>query len=997
MSSALTDIRVEAKVAEAQLIESGGSVVTQVSSGQVNELETLHWTQQGDSSLATREKFAERLKLRHAPRVQEVLHAFWTAAVRSQGGSASAELFSFTLLDAKLGFEGFHALFTRVYAALLDDYDAEEAAGSIFDDFIADAKGNDHLTNSEMGDSLFELADYWVGSIDATDYADFLWRLCKPSKLSRLAYDLFSSFLPPASAAAASSETSCAIWQADPLSPFGLCTDRHVCSGEGIWREQHRCVYDASLAVTNDEYDDAYSDDDETQGGAPASTPSEERRTLHSSRQAARNERGESRSTGAGVDDRKDVRLGDERPARAVGGQHLSAPLQAAQSPEGASFHSPTKVAHVEGNDSDNQRQRRSGRRMMGVHAKKRRGAAVRIQAASRAGRARQVAAERKAAACSLQNARRCQLARREASKRRQLLLVSPTDGVDGVARSRSPVKSSPSKHSAIRCHPWHGLGGTTHLSALPLAGSALRSSKAGSSALGTRASHVSQLRSQAEAAGGTSCSYSRPASSEVGMTRLGGALPTSTRPSTGESTLWHAEWPPRLALAPPPPEIDDDNGKEDTFLSGARAGESSGGDRARRSLSRQTLKSARANAKDAQRITNCGKGDARPPSTRTSSLMTSPNAPWPPRMSPLPVPVSPAYTDEGARTGGGPEEASQDAFTSHSRTRGARLSRIGTPNAMQPFVPSDPEAGGGLRPPGPAALLAPLAAMEVAAAACDDSRGTCDTSTPSPSSSRPTAGSPLALLAAAPGPYPSHLPSPAERATTPLQGAIRRAGSPPTSINGAYVPTGAPPQPEPAFAFYGQRTLTPAAPVRRRPTTPWDMRSPSTRPSVTGLIPWGKQQAVYRGALYTPSRRLPTASSTASLSLRSPERHGRQLLAPPSGNRSEGILHYTRSSSAVSDLSRHPRYAARSPSPPRVYSSTFSPTDAQVAHHFHGTFHHPRHSPRRELAAPRGLVNLQRAVDLEPPARARRRKREKWGYPRLRCSTSGDAVVFGL
>ena len=163
--NSITDLRVEHAAAEASQLMRQGTVV--VSIGSEGDRDNSHWTQQGDAALATREVLAARFKLRHEPEVAACLHAFWTAAVRGGGGFASAALFSSSLLDATLQFDAYYALFSRVYAVLLDDYNLTDVAESIRDDFLGDAKGDETITVSELGDSLFELSDMWVNGVDA--------------------------------------------------------------------------------------------------------------------------------------------------------------------------------------------------------------------------------------------------------------------------------------------------------------------------------------------------------------------------------------------------------------------------------------------------------------------------------------------------------------------------------------------------------------------------------------------------------------------------------------------------------------------------------------------------------------------------------------------------------------------------------------------------------------------------------------------------------------
>ena len=178
MENVLQDVRVDRAVQEAtELAKDGSCVVTTVDSEDAASASAF-WLQ-GDVELSTRAKFQERFKLRHAPKVNAVLHAFWTAAVRGSGGPERRGWTADSpgLLDTHIGFDEYYQLFSRVYATLLDDYDEDDARRTILDDFTNDAKGDDVLTNSEYGDALFELADMWVRSTEEEDYASFLWAL----------------------------------------------------------------------------------------------------------------------------------------------------------------------------------------------------------------------------------------------------------------------------------------------------------------------------------------------------------------------------------------------------------------------------------------------------------------------------------------------------------------------------------------------------------------------------------------------------------------------------------------------------------------------------------------------------------------------------------------------------------------------------------------------------------------------------------------------------
>lgn len=176
----------------------------------------------GSAKLAQRLKMRLRLKLRHTALVEEVLHAFWTLAVRCSGqipvqevqymqqapsaagrgrrtpprlrtvaveptnhevrrvGSDVLSTDRYGLLDVTIGFDGYFDLFSRAFKILVDcysAYDQDETCRMLEEDFARDAKGNGTLTIHEYCDAIFELADLWVHDIGEASYAGFLWEL----------------------------------------------------------------------------------------------------------------------------------------------------------------------------------------------------------------------------------------------------------------------------------------------------------------------------------------------------------------------------------------------------------------------------------------------------------------------------------------------------------------------------------------------------------------------------------------------------------------------------------------------------------------------------------------------------------------------------------------------------------------------------------------------------------------------------------------------------
>lgn len=159
VEDSLVDVRVDRAADSASQLVRRGSVVTMVESAE--DVEKNQWWDQGDVALSTRAKFQQRFKLRHAPMVNEVLHAFWSTAVqarniaRATGGGASEESASEELLDAMLDFASYYELYKRAYRVLLHEYDEADARRIIQEDFNNDAKGDGQLTNSEFGDALY--------------------------------------------------------------------------------------------------------------------------------------------------------------------------------------------------------------------------------------------------------------------------------------------------------------------------------------------------------------------------------------------------------------------------------------------------------------------------------------------------------------------------------------------------------------------------------------------------------------------------------------------------------------------------------------------------------------------------------------------------------------------------------------------------------------------------------------------------------------------------
>ena len=153
-----------ARVEAEQLLDAGG-VVTSVDDAA--DLEKTEYWQQGDASLATKEKMEARQALRYNKLVLAALQLYWEAAQRSlhSGGDPSAN---------ELHQEGHALMLRRIYRVMIKDFDPADCERCIAEDWARDAKGKDLLTRKAFCDAFFELADTWTAGIDAREYAAFL-------------------------------------------------------------------------------------------------------------------------------------------------------------------------------------------------------------------------------------------------------------------------------------------------------------------------------------------------------------------------------------------------------------------------------------------------------------------------------------------------------------------------------------------------------------------------------------------------------------------------------------------------------------------------------------------------------------------------------------------------------------------------------------------------------------------------------------------------------
>lgn len=154
------DAHVVRKAEETTRTAQKGNVVLQVE--EEHELDAIPMWQQGDESLGTVEKLRQRKALRKAPKVVEVIGAFWDVSLRTPGHTIKLPDSIETLVTR----EAYFAIMMRAYKVLLDEWDPVDAEDSIEADWENDSQGATAIPYVAFFDALFEVADLWVPAID---------------------------------------------------------------------------------------------------------------------------------------------------------------------------------------------------------------------------------------------------------------------------------------------------------------------------------------------------------------------------------------------------------------------------------------------------------------------------------------------------------------------------------------------------------------------------------------------------------------------------------------------------------------------------------------------------------------------------------------------------------------------------------------------------------------------------------------------------------------
>ncbi|KOO26610.1 hypothetical protein Ctob_002497 [Chrysochromulina tobinii] len=125
----------------------------------------------GDETLNSVEAFTKRQTLRKNRLVTEMLTMFWAVALsvakhRPHGRPNAVDL----------SFDDYLITYKQIYRKLVgeDDYDEAEAEDSALEEFFRDAGGMGFMSQHAFVGGIFEVADLYVESLEAEDYANFL-------------------------------------------------------------------------------------------------------------------------------------------------------------------------------------------------------------------------------------------------------------------------------------------------------------------------------------------------------------------------------------------------------------------------------------------------------------------------------------------------------------------------------------------------------------------------------------------------------------------------------------------------------------------------------------------------------------------------------------------------------------------------------------------------------------------------------------------------------
>jgi hypothetical protein len=123
-----------------------------ISFARAEDKDTPYW-QQADEQKNTEDAKAVRQQLRHHPAVVQALVPWWNTSKRC----AEARI----PRSERLARPDYMTLCLRMYKALIDEWDEEEAYNTAEEDCEEDCEGRAYITQERYESSLFELADMW--------------------------------------------------------------------------------------------------------------------------------------------------------------------------------------------------------------------------------------------------------------------------------------------------------------------------------------------------------------------------------------------------------------------------------------------------------------------------------------------------------------------------------------------------------------------------------------------------------------------------------------------------------------------------------------------------------------------------------------------------------------------------------------------------------------------------------------------------------------------
>ncbi|KAL1527514.1 hypothetical protein AB1Y20_008904 [Prymnesium parvum] len=135
------------------------------------DAETPYW-QQGNEDFETEDMLAMRAALRHDESIKRELRKFWAVYHKDAHGKITKE-------------EYLH-VHTKYCLVLIPDISPADARAAGEEDWAGDADGHETMSQKQLFKCLFELADMWCTSVDASEYASFLRKLFKRTTVKHI-------------------------------------------------------------------------------------------------------------------------------------------------------------------------------------------------------------------------------------------------------------------------------------------------------------------------------------------------------------------------------------------------------------------------------------------------------------------------------------------------------------------------------------------------------------------------------------------------------------------------------------------------------------------------------------------------------------------------------------------------------------------------------------------------------------------------------------------